>query len=571
MKRIALYIRVSTEEQAQVKEGSLKSQEQRLREYVDRRNEGGSWGRVSATFIEEGRSGKDMSRPELQKMLLGIQNHLFDVVMVTEISRLSRSTRDFCNMLETFKLQQCQILSIREQFDTTTASGEMMMNMLMNFAQFERQQTAERISANFRARARRGLYNGGAAPLGFTFDPDHKGRLKILDDEAMTVRECYSTFLKEGTLSSCAKSLNQRGFTPKRIRIGGGKHRTGLAHFMVHTLHRILTNPANIGKREILDNGKTTLVKAQWNGIIDEKIFLEVKERLSLNKDRFKPDTYKKYPYLLSGLLTCGLCGQTLVGKSAWGRNGKHLYYAHSSQIRRNHATENPGCHCPIGSTKALLLEKEVLNRFKTLIEKPDIVTSFIDQAKLSQKSNQVKEKMGEQKILIEKTEGKIQTIVNHLESIPSNQAQSLYERLSLLEEQKSKLKEHLNRLHTEMISQIEIIEPDLYIEYIKILMTNIAHAPSHIQKELLKRIVNKIVVFKKDVEVYHYVGKDKILSGPNNETLHFAQGDNQKKYFPGSNTLTSNGGAGTRTPDAADMNRLLYQLSYTASIYLPN
>src|SRR3989338_3841396 len=214
MKRTALYILVFTEEQAQIKEGSLKSQEQRLREYVDRKNsESSKWGQIVAVFIEEGRSGKDMERPELQKMLLGLKQSLFDVVMVTEISRLSRSTRDFCNLLELFKAQNCQILSLREQFDTTTAAGEMMMHMLMNFAQFERQQTAERISANFRARAKRGLYNGGAAPLGFTFDSDHKGQLKILDDEAMTVRECYSTFLKEGTLSSCAKSLNQRGFT----------------------------------------------------------------------------------------------------------------------------------------------------------------------------------------------------------------------------------------------------------------------------------------------------------------------------------------------------------------------
>ena len=134
MKRIALYIRVSTEEQAQIKEGSLKSQEQRLREYVNRRNENEKWGQIVAVFVEEGRSGKDMERPELQKMLLGIKQNLFDVVMVTEISRLSRSTRDFCNLLELFKAHSCQILSLREQFDTTTAAGEMMKDMLLKFA-----------------------------------------------------------------------------------------------------------------------------------------------------------------------------------------------------------------------------------------------------------------------------------------------------------------------------------------------------------------------------------------------------------------------------------------------------
>jgi len=386
MKRIALYIRVSTEEQAQIKEGSLKSQEQRLREYVDRRNsESTKWGQIVAVFIEEGRSGKDMERPELQKMLLGIKQNLFDVVMVTEISRLSRSTRDFCNLLELFKTHSCQILSLREQFDTTTAAGEMMMHMLMNFAQFERQQTAERVKANVMARIKRGLYNGGTTPLGYAFDKENKGRLTVIAEEAKTVKECFNTFLKEGSLALAAKSLNERGFVPKKLRMGGGKYRVGLPNFTVSTLHYLLTNPVYIGKRPYIENGKEVWVSAQWQAIIDENIFFKVKEVLLKNKDRYKPDTYKRHPYLLSGILLCGLCNQVLVGKSSYGRSGKYFYYAHGSQIRRNSTTQNPGCHCSLGQLRAIPLEKEIMERIKTLVGEPKTVSNFLEKAKKEQ------------------------------------------------------------------------------------------------------------------------------------------------------------------------------------------
>src|SRR3989344_5556718 len=103
MKKIALYVRVSTEEQASIQEGSLKSQEQRLREFVETRNAQTTWGTVAGVFIERGKSGKDTNRPELQKLIFGIQQKRYNLVIVTELSRLSRSTRDFCNMMDLFK------------------------------------------------------------------------------------------------------------------------------------------------------------------------------------------------------------------------------------------------------------------------------------------------------------------------------------------------------------------------------------------------------------------------------------------------------------------------------------
>jgi site-specific DNA recombinase len=165
--KIALYVRVSTEEQASNPEGSIKSQEQRLRSHVQEKNREGNFGEIVAVYIDRARSGKDTNRRELQKLLRGVRKGEITLVLVSELSRLSRSIRDFSEIWELMRAHGCQFQSLREQFDTTTAAGEMVLFTIANIAQFERKQTSERIVANFIARAERGLSNGGAVPLGY--------------------------------------------------------------------------------------------------------------------------------------------------------------------------------------------------------------------------------------------------------------------------------------------------------------------------------------------------------------------------------------------------------------------
>lgn len=194
LQKIGLYIRVSTEEQASNPEGSIKSQEQRLRAHVDLKNMEAPFGEVAQVFIDRARSGKDTNRPELQRLLKTIVSKDVTMVMVTELSRLSRSIKDFSEMWELMRSHGCEFQSLREQFDTTSAAGEMVIYTIANIAQFERRQTSERISANFLARAERGLYNGGAVPMGYEMDPEKKGYLKIIEKEAKVIKEVFKTF-----------------------------------------------------------------------------------------------------------------------------------------------------------------------------------------------------------------------------------------------------------------------------------------------------------------------------------------------------------------------------------------
>src|SRR3990167_4734005 len=146
-----------------------------------------------------------MKRPALQRLLQKIRAREISLVLVTDLSRFTRSTKDFSVLWEFLSRSGCKFQSLRENFDSTTAAGEMIMFTLANFAQFERKQTAERISASFLARAKRGLYNGGSVPLGYRIDMETVGRLVVNEEEAEIVRRVFKTFLEEGTLSLTAK------------------------------------------------------------------------------------------------------------------------------------------------------------------------------------------------------------------------------------------------------------------------------------------------------------------------------------------------------------------------------
>jgi DNA invertase Pin-like site-specific DNA recombinase len=149
------------------------------------------FGEVVKVFIDRAKSGKDTNRPELQRLLKAIIDGEVTMVMVTDLSRLSRSIKDFSEMWELMRSHGCEFQSLREQFDTTTAAGEMVIYTIANIAQFERRQTSERISANFQARAQRGLSNGGTIPLGYRMKPGQKGYLEIVEDNARIVREVF--------------------------------------------------------------------------------------------------------------------------------------------------------------------------------------------------------------------------------------------------------------------------------------------------------------------------------------------------------------------------------------------
>ena len=285
MFKIGLYARVSTTDQARVQEGSLISQEHRLRELIKSKNlVQRNWGEVSKVYVEE-KSAKDTNRAEFQKMLSDVKAGAVNLIMVTELSRLSRNMKDFCNLWDFLQNHNTQFLSLRESFDSTTAAGRMMIFSCINFAQFEREQTGERLQENFRSRALRGFRNGGQPPLGYDRDSKHKGLLAINKTEAEIAKDIFDIFLKTGSLFEALKAINNKGYKSKEFKAQSGR-KIGGNHFVLSTLHNLLTNFTYAAKvevnkknknhpseKELAENKRYKIVQAKWKPIIP--IFLQ--------------------------------------------------------------------------------------------------------------------------------------------------------------------------------------------------------------------------------------------------------------------------------------------------------
>lgn len=343
--KIGAYIRVSTEEQANIIEGSTESQQHRVKSYLDLKNhQEKNWGKIIEIYIDDGFSAKDTKRPAYQRMMRDMRAGKINLILVTDLSRLSRNIADFCKLQEELSIYKAKFLSIKEQFDSSTPAGEMMLYNMINLAQFERKQTSERVSMNFHSRAMRGLLNGNPAILGYDRDETNSGKYVVNEQEAILVRKVFDLYLEHGTLNATASYLNGSYIKPKKTSKRFDRH-VHEGTWTYDALHNLLTNKSYIGIREVNKCNKNKdqshlkpwqkfqEVKASWPGIVPEKIFFTVNESLSeaWKKDRIRRATQETRIYLLSGIIRCKECGQALIGQTSHGKYRPHRYYGHKT------------------------------------------------------------------------------------------------------------------------------------------------------------------------------------------------------------------------------------------------
>lgn len=342
--KIGAYIRVSTEEQASLIDGSLDNQKFRINSFVETKiTHEKEFGEIVQFYVDDGYSAKDMKRPAFQKMMGDLERGRVDLILVADLSRLSRSISDFCQILEILKGRNASFLSIKEQFDTTTPMGKMMLYSMINMAQFEREQTAERVALGCHARALRGLLNGGQEILGFDKSPEKKNTYLINESESEAVRTIFGAYLEQGTLGRTITHLERIGIRPK-IRKNRKQKIADRGLWTVSTLASVLKNPAYIGVKEVNAKFKNvdpkflkpyqqySRVKASWPAIVDDETFESVQRQLDenhrLEKNRIRNG--ERRIFLASGILRCKECGRAMVGQSAHGAKKLHRYYAHA-------------------------------------------------------------------------------------------------------------------------------------------------------------------------------------------------------------------------------------------------
>jgi len=324
----------------------------------------------------------------------------------------------------------------------------MMVFNLINFAQFERKQTGERISANFKSRAERGLWNGGQLPLGYKRDPTNAGRLLVHAKESKTVKLIFKTFLANRNLRDTCLKLNEQGFTTKKYVNGKGET-VGGNHFTVQSLHHLLTNTTFIGQREInKKRGDLRMVKASWAPIIDKKTFDIVQKQLTKNRRSFKPDSWKTYAYPLTGIAVCGECGKSLNGKSAHGKTQKHHYYDHARTLRGDGTGHVHKCR--IQRLRAPKIEEMVLSSLKTILSDPAKINHAISIYHKERSKNKPVMLHGLKNISdeVKTLETKQNNLIARISELPQKvSAEPFYKQLTLVQEQiteKSRIRESL-------------------------------------------------------------------------------------------------------------------------------
>jgi site-specific DNA recombinase len=270
--RCAIYTRVSTEYGLEQDFNSLDAQHEAAAAYVRSQAQEG-WTLSRARYDDGGYSGGSTDRPALQQLLADIRARKIDVVVVYKVDRLTRSLADFAKLVELFDVHGVSFVSVTQQFNTTTSMGRLTLNVLLSFAQFEREVTSERIRDKIAASKRKGLWVGGMVPLGYE---SRERRLVVNEAEAERVRSIFQRYLELGSIGPLLADLRRSGIVTKVRRLANGRTIGGIP-FTRGPLAHLLRNRFYIG--EVAYKGK--ICPGEQPAILDRELFEAVQARLS--------------------------------------------------------------------------------------------------------------------------------------------------------------------------------------------------------------------------------------------------------------------------------------------------
>ena len=346
--RCAVYTRKSSEEGLEQEFNSLHAQREACEAYIaSQRSEG--WVLVRDRYDDGGISGGTLERPSLQRLLSDIEDGLVDVVVVYKIDRLSRSLADFAKLVEVFDRNGVTFVSVTQSFNTTTSMGRLTLNILLSFAQFEREVTAERIRDKFAASRKKGMWMGGNPPYGYRVE---NRKLVVNEERAEHVRWIFARFLEIGSGTVLAREVGERGILTPSGNAVDKKY-----------LYRILNNRAYLG--EAVHKGEG--YPGEHEAIIDRETWDRVHAILQESPRKRAARTRAETPALLKGLLF-GPDGAAFSPTHT--RKGARLYRYYVSQSVLKHGAGS----CPVGRVPAGEIETAVIDQLRAVFRQPEIV-----------------------------------------------------------------------------------------------------------------------------------------------------------------------------------------------------
>lgn len=335
--RCAIYTRKSSEEGLEQDFNSLHAQREACAAYIlSQASEG--WTLHPENYDDGGLSGGTLDRPALQRLMRDIEAGRVDIVVVYKVDRLSRSLLDFAKLVEAFDKANVSFVSVTQSFNTTNSMGRLTLNMLLSFAQFEREVTAERIRDKIAASKARGMWMGGNSPLGYK--PDGR-TLAIVDEHAGIVRHIFARYLDLGNVRLVTGELTREGIiAPERIATTGRK--TGGRPFTRGQIYKLLSNPIYIG--EIHHKGQVHAGKHE--AIIDRATWDSVQQMLAANLQGERSGGRAQSPSLLAGRIV-DQHGEPLVAAHACKGKVRYRYYVSRSLQHDPDARSTGGLRIP--------------------------------------------------------------------------------------------------------------------------------------------------------------------------------------------------------------------------------
>jgi site-specific DNA recombinase len=269
--RCAIYTRKSTEHNLDLTFTSLDAQREACEAYIKSQAHEG-WTLVRDRFDDGGLSGASLDRPALQILLDQVRARRIDIIVVYKVDRLTRSLADFAKLVELFDEHEVSFVSVTQSFNTTSSMGRLTLNVLLSFAQFEREVIGERVRDKIAASKRKGIWIGGPVPLGYR---SVSKKLEIAPDEADLVRKIFAEYLRLGSIGALAEFLNAEGLKPKPRRLANGRLLQA-SYYRVGPLAHLLKNRFYVG--EIVYRGEVH--KGEHPPIVDLDLFEAVQQRL---------------------------------------------------------------------------------------------------------------------------------------------------------------------------------------------------------------------------------------------------------------------------------------------------
>ena len=493
--RCGIYTRVSTDEQAKSAYSSLERQREVCESYIEIHREEG-W-RVAGVYNDPGYSGKDLNRPGISELLEDIRQGKLDIIISYKLDRITRSLKDFYDLWGVLEVHKVGFATASEQFDTSTPSGKLNLNMLLSFAQFEREQTRERTMSKMVGRAERGLWNGGWVSLGYDYDKATQ-QLTANAEEARIIQFVYQRIAETGSPNAVAKEANRLGYRTKVRTIvpANGQERTvGGKRLDEDSVTRIIKNPIYRGR--LYYGGQT--YKANHEPLVDEEAWERANAALG-HKGQESVVRYKDgHVHLLKGLLVCGDCGNHMTpypsGKKD--RYGKpYLYYTCTSVSEEG--THSP---CKVRTLPARAFEGLLTKMLADLGNDPAILRACIEQAN-GDSIGVVADLDDRRKVMLSRSvevQKGIRRIVEYIkthDTVPSE----IDEEMKALDTEREELQRSIEKLELEIAQRKKkVLDAALIGQQLQQFEHLVTVLPLEDQKELFNLLIQEVRVYPFD------------------------------------------------------------------------